>query len=98
MCTLSSAGTHVKLQQKLLDKENHPLKPDEEFLEMFAGEMKSKWPLLAASLSLSEGEIEEVKALPQPQQALQMLRKWVSREDATYGQLYQQLVSISLFQ
>ena len=65
---------------------------------MFAGEVKSKWPLLAASLSLSESEIEEVKALPQQDQALQMLMKWASREDATYGQLYQQLISISLFQ
>ena len=95
-----SAGVHIRLQKTLFDKQNHPLKPDVQFLELFAGEVEGKWPLLAASLSLTESEIEQVKreGLPQKDQALQMLKKWVSKEGATYGQLYQQLVTISMFQ
>ena len=71
-----------------------------QFLELFAGEVEGKWPLLTASLSLTESEIEQVKreGLPQKNQALQMLKKWVSKEVATYGQLYQQLVTILMFQ
>ena len=99
--SISPAGVHVRLQEKLLDKQNHPLKPDVQlFLEMFAGEVEGKWPLLAASLSLTGSEIEQVKreGLSQKDQTLQMLKKWVSKEGATYGQLYQQLVTISIFQ
>ena len=94
---ISPAGVHVRLQEKLLDKQNHPLKPDEQFLELFAGEVEGKWPLLAAALSLTESEIGQVKreGLPKKDQALQMLNKWVSKEGATYGQLYQQLVSVN---
>ena len=93
------AGVHVRLQKTLLDKQNHPLKPDVQFLELLAGEVEGKWPLLAASLSLTESEIEQVKreGFSQKDQALQMLKKWVSKEGATYGQLYQQLVTISMF-
>ena len=82
----------------LLAKETRDLKPDVEFLESFAGVVGSPWPSLAVSLCLSESEIEEVKQLPQQQQALRMLQMWVSREDATYGQLYQKLKTVSLFQ
>ena len=94
------AGIHVRLQNTLLGKQNHPLKPDVQFLELFAGEVEDKWPSLAASLSLTESEIEQVKreGLSQKDQALQMLKKWVSKEGATYGQLYQQLVTFSTFQ
>ena len=70
------------------------------FLESFAGVVGSKWPSLAASLSLSGDEMEEVRmeeGSPQDR-ALQMLKKWCSREDATYGQLCQALKTISLFQ
>ena len=94
----NSVGTCIELQRKLLDKDNVQSKPDAEFLKSFSGVVGSLWPLLAASLSLSESEIEEVKTLPQQDQPLQMLRKWVSREDATYGHLYQTLKTISLFQ
>ena len=91
-------GVAIQLQEKLLKKELCMVKPDARFLELFAGVMRNKWPSLAVSLSLSEQEIEEVKEGEEGDQALQMLRKWVSREDATYGQLCQMLKSISLFQ
>ncbi len=64
--------------------------------------VESKWPSLASILSLTSTEIEEVKRngeeLSQRDCALQMLRQWASREDATYGQLCQRLKTISLFQ
>ena len=46
-----------------------------QFLEQLAGEVEGKWPLLAASLSLTDSEIEQVKreGLPQKDHALQML-------------------------
>ena len=53
------------------------------------------------TLSLSEGEIVGLKekvGLSQQELALQMLRIWVSREEATYGQLCRKLKTISLFQ
>ena len=89
---------HTQLQKMLLAKETRDLQPDVEFLESFAGVVGSLWPSLAVSLCLSESEIEEVKQLPQQHQALRMLQMWVSREDATYGQLYQRLKTVSLFQ
>ena len=90
----------MELQEKLLEPQNHGLKPDEEFLGAFAGVVGSKWPSLATTLSLSESEIKEVKGegLSHQDHALQMLSKWTSREDATYGQLCQRLKTISLFQ
>ena len=82
-----------------------------EFLEAFAGVVGFKWPSLAASLFLTEDEIEEVRKewfsqLDQPvkgevllQQgyALLMLKKWASRKDATYGRLRQTLKTSLLF-
>ena len=96
---VTSLGVAMQLQEKLLAPQYRDLKPDEEFLELFAGVVGSKWPSLAASLSLSGEEIEEVKkeGLSQQDHTLRMLRKWVSREDATYGHLYQTLKTISLF-
>ena len=71
-----------------------------EFLELFARVVGSRWPSLAASLSLSDEEIGEVrKEGGSPQDcAFLMLEKWSSREDATYAQLCQMLKMISLFQ
>ena len=90
----------VGLQEKLLSSQCHDVKPDVPFLESFAGVLGSKWPSLAASLSLSGDEMEEVRMEEgSPQEfALRMLKKWFSREDATYGQLCQALKTISLFQ
>ena len=68
-----------------------------EFLGAFAGVVGSKWPSLVTTLSLSESEIKEVKreGLSQQDHALQMVKKWASREDATYGQLCQRLKTTS---
>ena len=98
---VTSLGVAMQLQEKLLAPQYRDLKPDEEFLESFAGVVGSKWPSLAASLSLSGEEIEEVKkdeGLSQQKLPLRMLRLWVSREDATYAHLCQTLKTISLFQ
>ena len=92
---------HIQLQEKMLGGENQALKPDEEFLCSLSGVVGSRWPSLAVSLSLSEGEIEGLKGkvgLSQQELALQMLRIWVSREEAMYGQLCRKLKTISLFQ
>ena len=99
-CAVILTGVAVQLQEKLLEPQNHGLRPDVEFMGAFAGVVGSKWPSLATTLSLSESEIKEVKGEWSSQQdhALQMLKKWASREDATYGQICQRLKTISLFQ
>ena len=90
---------HVELQKTLLSPEQRDLKPDQQFLELFVGEVGSKWPSLASALSLTSSEVEEVnKKHSHLDHALQMLQKWVEREDATYGQLCHKLKSIPLFQ
>ena len=87
------------MQEKLLEPQNHDLKPDVEFLDVFAGVVGSKWPSLATTLSLSESEIKVMgEGLSQRNHAFKMLNIWASREDATYGQLCQRLQKISLFQ
>ena len=94
-----SSGVHVQLQETLLSPEQRDLKPDQQFLELLAGEVGSKWPSLASALSLTSCEVEEVKKKHSHlDHALQMLQKWVEREDATYGQLCHKLQSIPLFQ
>ena len=85
-----------------MDRQNHSLKPDAEFMEPFAGVVRSKWPSLAVSLSLSEAVVEEVKVegecLTHEDHAMQILKVWATREDATYGLLYERLQTIPLFQ
>ena len=97
---LFATAIHVDLQKKLLDQQNHHLKPDAEFLQSFANVVGSKWPSLTLSLSLSGDEIANVKeeGLTQQDCALKMLKKWSEKEDATYDQLYQVLKTIPLFQ
>ena len=100
MSSLSLSGVAVRLQEKLLAPQYQDLKPDVEFLESFAGVVGSRWPSLAASLSLSTDVMEEVKeegGSPQDR-AFQMLKKWCLRKDATYGLLCQTLKTIPLFQ
>ena len=62
----------------------------------------SKWPSLASLLSLTSDEVEEVRrgeeGFTQKNHALLMLKKWTSKEEATYGQLYHKLKIISPFQ
>ena len=104
ICThpfLLLSGQHIQLQKTLLSPEQRDLKPDQQFLELFAAEVGSKWPSLASALSLTSSEVEEVKKCKQcshQEHALQVLKKWVEREDATYGQLCHKLKAIPLFQ
>ena len=76
------------------------MKPDEEFLHSLSGVVGSKWPYLAALLSLSCSDIQAVcvegEGQSQRDQALLMLGKWSSREGATYSQLYEKLKPITL--
>ena len=76
--------------------------PEEGFLQSFAAVVGSKWPYLAALLSLSGSEIQEVRkegeGLSQTDHAFLMLSKWAAREGATYSQLYEKLKPISIFQ
>ena len=99
VATYFSSGPHIQLQKTLLSPEQRDLKPDQQFLELLAGEVGSKWPSLAFALSLTNNEVEDVKKKHSHlDHALQMLQKWAEREDATYGQLSHKLKSISLFQ
>ena len=98
---LFCTGLHIELQEKMLNQETEAQKPDVEFLCSLSGVVGSRWPSLAVSLPLSKEEIEELKGkvgLSQQQIALQMLRVWSSRKEATYGQLYHKLKTIALFQ
>ena len=88
---------HIQLQKKLLDPRLQTITPDVEFLELLARVVGSKWSSLACLLSLTSEEIEEVKT-EEEDQALLMLKKWSSKEGATYGQLCNKLKTISLFQ
>ena len=89
--------------EKLLegDTPESNLKPHPEFLDLFAGVVGCQWPSLAASLSLSDEEIQELKEkgehLSDKDRALQMLKQWVSREDATFCKLCQILKTVTLF-
>ncbi len=94
-------GLHIQLQEKMLGQDTQVLKPDDKFLHSFSGVVGSRWPSLAVSLSLGEGEIEGSKGkvgLSQQELAFQMLKIWASREEATYGQLCYKLRTVSLFQ
>ena len=96
-----TVGLHIQLQEKLLGEENEALKPDEEFLHSLSVLVGSRWPSLAVSLALSEGDIEGLKGkvgVSQQELALHMLKIWTLKENATYGQLCRKLKTISLFQ
>ena len=49
------------LSWKLLEPWYHEVKPGVKFLETFSGVVGSKWPSLAASLSMSGEEIEDMR-------------------------------------
>ena len=83
-----------------MDPEKQSLRPDEQFLELLAGVVKSECPSLVSILSLTSIEMEEAKKnqkLSRSELSLQMLKKWATREEATYGLLCQKLKTISLF-
>ena len=81
-----------------MDSEKQSLRPDEQFLELLAGVVKSECPSLVSILSLTSTEMEEMeknwKQLSQSELSLQILKKWATREDATYGQLCHKLMTI----
>ena len=83
-----------------MDPEKQSLRPDEQFLKLLAGVVKSECPSLVSILSLTRNEMEEVeknrKQLFQSELSLQMLKKWATREEATYGVLCQKLKTIPL--
>ena len=88
------------MQRTLLDPEKQSLRPDEQFLELLAGVVKSECPSLVSILSLTSNEMKEVKKnqkVSQSELSLLVLKKWATREEATYGQLCQKLKTISLF-
>ena len=101
LCIFSAiAGTHIQLQEKLLDTQTQDKKPNGEFLYSLSGMIGSRWPSFAVCLALKDEEIEELKGkvgLSQQELALQMLRVWASKERSTYGQLRCKLLTISLF-
>ena len=83
-----------------MDPEKQSLRPDEQFLELLAGVVQSECPSLVSILSLTSAEMKEAKKnrkLSRSELSLQMLKKWATREEATYGQLCQKLKTISLF-
>ena len=84
-----------------MEPEKQSLRPDEQFLELLAGVVRSECQSLASILSLTSNEMEEVeknrKQLSQSELSLQMLKKWATREEATYGQLCHKLRTIALF-
>ena len=100
LSSLETLGEHVGIQKKLFESEY--AKPEEEFLQSFSGVVSSKWPYLAALLSLGASEIKEVRqegeGLSQSDHAFLMLSKWASREGATYGHLYKKLKPATVFQ
>ena len=95
-----STGVSIQLQRSLLNEENSDLKPDHQFLKLFAGVVDTKWPSLTSILSMTS-MIEEVKkegdVLSHQDCALLVLNKWALQSDATYGQLCQRLKTIALF-
>jgi hypothetical protein len=86
----------VEIQENLLDPQKSDLKPGDNFLQMFAKTVGSHWPHLASQLSLSTRDImEELKRRERSSpadQALYMLQKWKSKEEATYGLLCERLI------
>ena len=92
------SGVSTQLQRTLLDPEMQSLRPDEQFLELLAGVVKSECPSPVSILSLTSSEMEEVeKNWKQLSQSEISLKKWATREEATYGHLCQKLKTISLF-
>ena len=89
-------GQQIQVQEKLLKKEFQSQKPDTEFLKFLADVVATKWTSLAFFLSVSMEE-EKMEGLSQEECAFQLLKLWSSREDATYGKLYQTLKTVSLF-
>jgi len=92
-------GAEVYVQQILLDRTQQDRKPNEEFLQKFAAVVGSKWASLETILCLTSAEME-VRGSSQEgnRMALEILKKWMGKENATHGWLYDQLKKNILFQ
>ena len=86
------------MQEKLLSADFQDLKPEEDFLESFAGVLGSKWASLVAALSLSKEDIEECRrnGSSKEKQAILALKIWALRDGATYSWLCRQLQAFEL--
>ena len=94
-------GDTVEVQENLLDPTMLNLKPSDSFLQVFAKIVSNNWPHLASQLSLSTRDImEELKrrgrSSTPADQALFMLQKWKTKEEATYGLLCERLRTVLL--
>lgn len=96
------AGDILDIQEKLLELQYSDQKPNDDFLQSFAGVVGNRWPTLASLLSLTLRDIQEIKTeremSSRADHPLHMLRRWASNEEATYGQLCERLKTVSLFQ
>ena len=97
-CTFYFIDEAIEIQGKLLDPRKSHLKPDNKFLQIFARVVGNHWPHLASQLSISTRDImEELKRRGKSSpadQALYMLQKWKSREEATYDLLCERLRTV----
>ena len=87
-------GEIIGIQERLI--EGHDQKPDDGFLQSFAGIIGNRWPSLASLLSLTAEDIEEIKTEREEHRPLCMLKKWSVKSEATYAQLHDKLQSVSL--
>ncbi len=90
----------MALQEKILENDSS-FRSDEEFLQLFAVIIGSRWQSLAFPLSLTSEDIVSIKRKTRgaepTRQALVMLQRWAARETATYGQLRERLRTLSVF-
>lgn len=94
-------GDQIDLQEKLLKPEYAHQKLDITFMQSFAKVVLNRWPSLASLLCFTAREIDDFKQETRryscQNQALHLLKKWNSCEDATYGNLYNRLKIVPLF-
>ena len=96
-------GEAVEVQENLLNPSKSNLKPNDSFLQVFGKIVSINWPHLASQLSLSTTdimkELKRIGRLSAPaDQALFMLQKWKTKEEATYGLLCERLRTVLLMQ
>ena len=91
----------MPLQDKILSEDNSIVHPDLEFLQSFAAIIGYRWQCLATPLSLTSQDIvsikRETRGVEPSIQALALLQKWAASDKATYGQLREQLCTLSVF-
>lgn len=86
----------IDVQEKLIEGQDQKL--DDDFLQAFAEIIGNRWPCVVPLFSLSACDINEIRNSGEKQRPLCMLRKWNSKQTHSYGQLFEMLQTISLFQ